>query len=586
MTAPSEERIILRLSMYALLLRGLRLLRSNPRIFLQRLLMLIRRPMQGSQALMSIARLHKEVDESYAEWMRISRRPIANQCGPPETGPLLSVIMPVHDVDEAFLRAAIESVLGQTYPHWQLCIADDASTRPYIRQTLDWYAAHDLRIRVEYRESAGHISAASNTAVSLASGEFVVLLDHDDVLADCALAEIAAVIVSQPDVDFIYSDEDKISPEGVRSDPFFKPAWSPTLLTSCNYVTHLAAIRRTLVRQLGGFRDETVGSQDHDLFLRVAEVARSVAHIPLVLYSWRTAPGSTAVSTSAKPYAVEAARRAITDAVHRRGLAARVRDTELNGIFAVRYAVESPRVSFIVLGQCTAWEHLLSLSNIEITDVVYVDGEPLDPIRVPGASGIGSLKGEYLVWIDSNSRALHSDSVTALIEQLQVPGTGIASGLTSRRGQVLQAGMWLDRSNQPAYAYAGLSLLPYRNFYANLKNLPHEVAAGWVGCCATTAELWSALSGWNTTLPPSLAMIDFSLRAREAGYSIVYTPWARFERSTPLDPLEHTDSGDWPSHTNPDPFLNSNLNPSRGDGLPFRGAAEGIRVQAVRPVNN
>jgi glycosyltransferase involved in cell wall biosynthesis len=212
--------------------------------------------------------------------------------------------MPVHDPPARLLSAAIESVLAQTYPHWELCTTDDASSKPWVREILEQYAAADPRIKVIYREKSGHIATASNDALARATGEFIVPLDHDDLLARDALLELARVVDTCPTVDFLYSDEDKLEPNGTRVEPFFKPAWSPTLLTSCNYITHLAALRRSLVLDVGGFRSETVGSQDHDLFLRIAERAQAVAHIPLVLYSWRKSRASAASSSTAKPYAI------------------------------------------------------------------------------------------------------------------------------------------------------------------------------------------------------------------------------------------------------------------------------------------
>ena len=234
---------------------------------------------------------------------------------------------------------------------------------------LERVATLDARVRVVYRTQSGHIAAVSNSALELAQGEFVVLLDHDDCLAPDALAAIAEVVANEPLVDLVYSDEDKLTPDGRRVTPFFKPAWSPALLTACNYVTHLAAARRTLVLARGGFRTETVGSQDHDLFLRLGEQARAVAHIPRVLYSWRMAPGSTAAASSAKPYTVAAARRAVQDAIARRGLDATLEPSHLNGLFIMRQRPPVPaRVSLIVHGAGDAWRAALRLPGITVCD--------------------------------------------------------------------------------------------------------------------------------------------------------------------------------------------------------------------------
>jgi len=265
--------------------------------------------------------------------------------------------MPVYNTEPMALSEAIESVLASTYANWELCIADDASTSRHIKPLLAEYARSDGRVRIVWRDRQGHISAASNSAIEEATGEFVVLLDHDDRLTPDALREVARVVRDHPEVDFIYSDEDKLDFSGDRIEPFFKPAWSPTLLTSGNYITHLAAMRRTLVIEVGGFRDVTVGSQDHDLFLRVMERSRAVAHIPTVLYSWRKSATSTAVGTGAKQYAIEASRVALQEAIDRRGLAAHLQPSQLNGLFSVRYSLRtSPRISIVVVGESAYWK--------------------------------------------------------------------------------------------------------------------------------------------------------------------------------------------------------------------------------------
>lgn len=564
--------------MAGFLRRGVRLARTNPRIFLLRLGMIGRRPVRNTRALMSIARRRETVETAYAAWRSasISR----DEALPTDAGPTLSVIMPVYNVDRDLLVEAIESVRGQSYARWELCIADDASTEAHVRQVLEHYAALDRRIRIRFRHTTGHIAAASNTALEEATGDFVVLLDHDDLLAPRALQHVAEVIVDCPTVDFIYSDEDKIDPAGAHCDPFFKPAWSPTLLTSCNYITHLAAIRRTLVAELGGFRTETVGSQDHDLFLRVAEVARCVAHIPRVLYSWRMAPGSTALASSSKPYAVAAARRALDDSVARRGLHAEVRETHLNGIFVLRHSLQPVQASVVVRGSGSEWQQILDVEGLHIRDVLHLDPSTGERGTWATSKDISALRGEYLIWIDSGSRPATPESVRALLEQLQSPGARIAGGMTVDADAVLQAGLVVGAGGQPMFAGAGLPLLPHRHMYLNLKDLPHEVAAVWIGCAATRRDPWAELGGWNDFLPPDLAMVDLCLRADRAGHRVVYTPLARFRRGTQLPPLKSVRTVDWPWRDTLDPVYSPNLDPSSPDGLPF---LHGENRVSVRP---
>ncbi|GAC1507320.1 MAG: hypothetical protein NVS2B16_02380 [Chloroflexota bacterium] len=501
--------------------------------------------------------------------------------------PLISVVMPVYNAEQKVLEAAIQSVVDQTYACWELCIADDASSAPHIRPVLKRYAHADTRVRIAYRETQGHIAEASNSALDIARGEFVVLLDHDDLLTPDALMHVALVVQSHPIVDFIYSDEDKLDFNDERVEVFFKPAWSPTLLESCNYITHLAALRRSLVIEVGGFRHATIGSQDHDLFLRVAERARAVAHIPLVLYSWRKSATSTAAASTAKPYAMTATHRALQDSIDRRNLAAELAPSHLNGLFHLRRVLPQPApVSLVVVGPGDEWRRVLGLDGIEIQDMTHLDSTPRarkvsrsDPPRVPA---IDDLNGRYLIWIDGQMSASNVDSVLALLEQLQNPRVGVVGGCTVQRrgGAILQAGITIGNGGQPAYAYSGLLPVPQPNFYLNLKDLPHEVSAVHVGCCAMLRSTWQALNGWNEALPASLAMVDLCLRSLEYGYDNVYTPLAVYRSRQPLPPLPQVERYDWAWQGYVDPFWNPNLTPTTGDGLPFR--CHGDRHARVR----
>src|SRR5690606_22297149 len=230
-----------------------------------------------------------------------------------DSGPLVSILLPTYQTPERWLRRCIESVLAQAYPRWQLCIADDASPDPRVMEILQAYAARDSRIQVVRREANGHISEASNSALAMARGEFVALLDHDDELRPHALLEIVEAIAAGAGVGLVYSDEDKLDAEGRRYDPYFKPDFDPDLLRGQNYVCHFTPIRTDLVRAVGGFRKGFEGSQDHDLILRCSERLRpeQVRHVPKVLYHWRAIPGSTALSREAKDYASSAGARAV-----------------------------------------------------------------------------------------------------------------------------------------------------------------------------------------------------------------------------------------------------------------------------------
>ena len=270
-------------------------------------------------------------DERYARWMETNRltpylrkRMASDGDRIAKTGPLISILVPTFNTPASYLEALIESVRGQLYPNWQLCLADDASTQPHVRSILERAATSDSRIQVLFRETNGHIVQASNSALALAKGEYVGLLDHDDLLSPDALLHIAEAVVADGSLDVLYTDEDKLSPEGDRYDPIFKGSFSPEMSLTHNYIQHFTVIRRSLVQEAGGFREGFEGAQDLDLYLRVLEKTEPerVRHIPFVCYHWRSHPESTASSGAQKTYVFESARESITENLRRHHLRA------------------------------------------------------------------------------------------------------------------------------------------------------------------------------------------------------------------------------------------------------------------------
>lgn len=249
--------------------------------------------------------------------------------------PLISIVMPVYNVEGQWLEKAIQSVLNQVYPYWELCIADDASPLPHIRPILEKYQEQDQRVHVVYLEKNLGISGASNEALKLVSGEWVAFLDHDDEISPDALFEVARVIQRDPGTGIIYSDEDKLSMGGMRLRPVLKSDWNPGLFLTHNYLCHLVVCRTDLVRQVGGCRRGFEGSQDYDLLLRITELTSRVVHIPRVLYHWRMIPGSAAAIVDAKSTSFERARQALKEALERRGLKGTINDGQTPGTFKV-----------------------------------------------------------------------------------------------------------------------------------------------------------------------------------------------------------------------------------------------------------
>lgn len=266
-----------------------------------------------------------------------------------EKKPKISIILPVYNTDEKWLRKCIESVRSQYYTNWELCIADDNSTQNQVKQVLEKYKKNDSRIKVVYRKKNGHISESSNSALEIAEGEYVAFLDHDDLLAPFALFRMVEEINKHENVEIIYSDEDKINKFEKRSKPFFKPDWSPDNLMSQNYICHFLMIKRALVDEVGGFRIGYEGAQDHDLVLRCTEKTADIYHVPDVLYHWRMIKSSTADNPKAKIYAFEAGKNAIESALARRNIKGTVVGGKTLGTYRVSYdIIGNPRISILI----------------------------------------------------------------------------------------------------------------------------------------------------------------------------------------------------------------------------------------------
>lgn len=292
--------------------------------------------------------LNPMVQEDYLQWLKtndVLSEPIEKF----SYTPLISMVIPVYNISEKYLSECIESILSQTYSNFEICLVDDCSNKKETITTLNKYLKKDKRIKVKFREENGHISKSSNDAINMASGEFIGLMDNDDLLTENALYEVVKVLNNNPNLDMIYSDEDKIDLKGKRRDPHFKPDFSPDSLLSSNYICHFTVLRRDLVLKIGGFRIGYEGSQDHDLFLRFTEKTKNIYHIKKVLYHWRMIPGSTAATIDSKNYAVERGKKSVEDALERRGIPAKVSIHEKIPYYMIDYLYEDePKISIII----------------------------------------------------------------------------------------------------------------------------------------------------------------------------------------------------------------------------------------------
>ena len=340
---------------------------------------------------------------SYSYWIRHGEpRPsspaqIAEAIAGFSYAPKISIVTPIYNTPLDYLDLAIRSVQAQHYENWELCICDDASPNTDVKARLQSWEKQEPRIKVTYSAKNEGISGASNRALELASGEFVGLLDHDDELTPDALYEVVKLLQKRSDADMIYSDEDKLDAEARRVWPHFKPDWSPELMLSVMYIGHFGAYRTRLLKEIGGFRVGIEGSQDYDLVLRLSEKTDRIYHIPKILYHWRMAPSSAAASITAKPYAYEAAKKALTEYLDRRRVPGEVFHGEWRGHYRVRFNLEgSEKVSIVILNPggadavraCVrAIEEKTSYRNYE---VIVVDDLRLDPEyeKVPGIAGL------------------------------------------------------------------------------------------------------------------------------------------------------------------------------------------------------
>jgi O-antigen biosynthesis protein len=449
-----------------------------------------------------------------------------------ESPAVISVVMPVHDPDPAWLEAAIHSVLGQVYAHLQLCIADDASMQPQVRAILE-RAASDPRVRVAFRDRQGGIAAASNSAIDLATGDFVGFLDHDDVLRPHALYAMAAYLRDHTDADLVYSDEDKLLPDGGLGAPAFKPEYSPDRLLAENYINHFAVVRRSLLVDIGGFREGFDGSQDHDLMLQVTERATHIGHVPDVLYAWRMAPGSTAIAADRKPLAQDAGRRAVADALQRRGVAARVDFGPSPGLYVPRYALTgTPSVDVLVVARppgrdaqaCSA--SIERLSTYAKRRVTFVQAGENVPAAINATAK--QMTGDHIVLLDASTRVITPEWLEVMLELSQRDGVGaVGSRLRYRDGSVAHEGMVLGRLGVAACVDQLLRVIK-------------EASAVTGACLMTRRDVFEQAGGMDERFGYALFDVDYCMRVRAFGHRVLCTPlaeltWGDAERAAGVD---------------------------------------------------
>ncbi len=466
----------------------------------------------------------------------------------------ISIVVPLYNTPESFLREMVESVRGQTYPHWELCLTDgsqDASaTSAVVGEYLD-----DERIHYRKLEKNLGLSGNTNEAIRMASGEYIAFFDHDDLLAEDALYEVAAE-VSRSGADIIYTDEDKIrGSTGERYQPNLKPDFNPDLLRANNYICHLLVVRRTLVELAGGLDESFDGAQDHEFLLRCVEKTEKIAHIPKVLYHWRVHAASTADNPLSKKYAYDAGKRAVLEHIRRCGEDAEVTDTKFPGFYRVRYALPGePLVSIVIpnkdevqtLRDCLdSIRRKSTYRNFEIliiennsvqpeTFAYYKEIDGKDGIRVlywkEGFNysalnnfGFAHAKGDYIVCLNNDITVITPDWLELLLGQCMRSGVGIAGARLYFPDDTIQhAGVIVGIGGVAGALFVGMPR--ERSGYLRKAILQQDLSAVTAACMMVDRKAWEAAGGFDEQLAIAFNDIDFCLRVRQKGYLVVYEP--------------------------------------------------------------
>lgn len=473
--------------------------------------------------------------------------------------PVISILMPTYNTRTEWLGEAIASVRRQLYPHWQLCIADDASTDPAVRASLERFASEEPRISIVFRNSNGHISAASNSALELCRGEWIALMDHDDVLAESALFYVAVAINERPDLLLVYSDEDKIDDQGRRFDHHFKPDWNVDLFRSYNLICHLAVYKAQLIRDAGGFTVGMEGAQDYDLALRCIERISPdrIHHIPRVLYHWRMHPESTAKSLDAKPYAMAAGERALNAHFERTGLRAAAQFTGQG--YRVRYDLpdEPPLVSLVIptrnqvglLRQCI--ESIRRKTTYPRYEVIVVDNGSDDPQTLAyfeqlesdpavkvlrdarpfnysqlNNSAVAACAGELVALVNNDIEVIAPGWLGEMVSIALQPGVGAVGARLWYPDDTLQhGGVVLGIGGVAGHAHKGFP--KGHPGYAGRICFASSFSAVTAACLVVRKALYHQVGGLNEReLRVAFNDVDFCLRLREAGCRNVWTPYA------------------------------------------------------------
>ncbi len=499
--------------------------------------------------------------QSYAKWIeKFECRDPGAPAGHEEVGfkPLISILMPTYNSDLRWLKRCIDSVLRQHYEHWELCIADDASTDPRVHKFLRRIMRLEPRVKVVFRPSNGHISEASNSALGIATGDYVALLDHDDELHPRALQEVVKALNRNPDWKAIYSDEDKIDSTGRRQDPYFKPEWDRDLILGQNFFSHMGVYKTSLVRQVCGFRKGFEGSQDHDLILRCAEHLSDaeIGHIPKVLYHWRIIEGSTAKGVGEKSYATIAGEKAVQEHLNRTGVHGAGVSVLPNGFFRVSRPTPAPAPLVTLVIPTRDRADLLELcvtSILERTsyrpfEILIVDNGSVEertfalfrslmadsrvqvlaydkPFNYSAINNfaVAQARGEIVGLLNNDVEVITPEWLDEMVSHAVRPEVGAVGCMLLYPDDTIQhAGVIVGLHGVAGHAY---SRMPREcNGYMGRAMLTQTLSAVTAACLLISKAKYQEVGGLDTQLKVAFNDVDFCLRIREAGYRNIWTP--------------------------------------------------------------
>lgn len=502
-------------------------------------------------------------EAGYDSWRERNELPIAEGRGKElaENGVLISIVMPTYNTPAKFLVQAIQSVLRQTYPKWELCIADDRSTETHVKKILEEYSRKDSRIRYVVRSENGHISAATNSAIALSSADYIAFMDHDDLIHENALFEFASAISTSPDVDVWYSDEDKVDSEGNRCRPFFKPDWSAHLLYSQQYIGHMVCAKKSAVQDVGGCRKGYEGAQDYDLLLRLSDSGARFGHIPKILYHWREHENSTASSADSKPYAHHAGLKAARESMQTRYAALIDGCEEAIGVFTYRPVFSSTAIrpaSLIIptrdrvdlLKVCL--DSLIEKTRRCSYEVIIIDNGSVEPrtadflnslvskfsfVRVirddsdfnwSVLNNIGAkfAKNDVLVFLNNDVEVIDEDWLYWLSGYATLPDVGCVGGLLLYPDRTIQhAGVVVGMNGWADHVFKGGAPIHYSSPYVS-PMLARNVLANTGACMAIDRNRFFEIGGFDEKFIVCGSDVEIGIRADALGYKNVYCPYS------------------------------------------------------------